>query len=174
MAPGRVQARYFDWLYRQVKAGDYAKLCHLMHQTTFRVLVAHDENRVGDVNELKLNYMTMMRIDPRDEDGLTSPDASVFEILVSLAQRMEYQTSLPIQVCFAIFLENLGLRSCNDDNFSAAHRTKATQIIKRFNDRLYRPNGQGGLFPLRKPRGDQRQVELWYQMAFYLTENEIF
>jgi hypothetical protein len=144
-----------------------------MHATTFRVMVDHDSNRVGDVAELKLNYMTMMRIDPRDEDRLTMPDASIFEILVSLAQRMEYQTGLPIQVCFGIFLENLGLRSCADDNFEA-NRQVAVRVIDRLNNRLYRPNGQGGLFPLSNPRGDQRQVELWYQLAFYMTENEMY
>lgn len=171
--PGTRQARYFDWLYRMVKGGEYSKLCRLMHATTFRVLVDHDGNRVGDVAELKLNYMAMMRVDPRDEDTLTAPGASVFEVLVSLAQRMEYQTDLPIQVCFGIFIENLGLRPCVDDNFEM-NRAKAVQIIHRFNDRLYRPNGQGGLFPLRIPRGDQRRIELWYQLAYYMTENEMY
>ncbi len=173
MGPGTITTRYFDWLYDQIRAGSYVLLCQIMHETTFRVLVDYDENRVGDVNELRLNFMTVTRIDPLDEDSLTRPDVTVFEILVCLARRAEDQTRLPMQVWFGMFIENLGLRSFTDDNF-ALHRRQIVQILRRFNDRLYRPNGQGGLFPLRNPRGDQRQVELWYQLGYYLTENEMY
>ena len=32
-------------------------------------------------------------------------------------------------------------------------------------------NGTGGLFPLKRPRVNQRRVEVWYQMSEYLMEN---
>lgn len=173
MKLGAITTRYFDWLYDQIQGGNYVLLCQLMHETTFRVLVDYDENRVGDVNELRHNFMTMTRIEPLDESDLMLPDATIFEVLVCLARRAEDQTNLPMQVWFGMFIENLGLRYCTDDEF-ASHRRRAVQILQRFNDRLYRPNGQGGLFPLRNPRGDQRLVELWYQMGYYLTENEMY
>src|SRR5690242_1880944 len=162
MGPGTITTRYFDWLYDQIQGGSYVLLCQVMHQTTFRVLVDYDENRVGDVTDMRRSFMSMTRIEPLDESDLILPDATVFEVLVSLSRRAEDQTNLPMQVWFGMFLENLGLRPFSDDNF-APHRERATRIIQRFNDRHYRPNGQGGLFPLRNPRGDQRQVELWYQ-----------
>lgn len=173
MGPGTITTRYFDWLYDQIQGGSYVLLTQVMHETTFRVLVSHDENRVGDVGELRQNFMSMTRIEPLDESDLMLPDATMFEVLVCLARRAEYQTNLPMQVWFGMFIENLGLRNYTDDRF-AQHRRQAVQILQRFNNRLYRPNGQGGLFPLRNPRGDQRLVELWYQMGFYLTENEMY
>lgn len=173
MGPGNIIVRYFDWLYEQIAGGNYVLLCQVMFETTFRVLVDHDENRVGDVNELRRNFISMTRIEPLDESDLALPDASIFEVLVAMARRAEDQTRLPMQVWFGMFIENLGLRNCTDENFVLQQAT-ASRIIQRFNDRLYRANGQGGLFPLRNPRGDQRHVELWYQMAFYLTENEMY
>lgn len=174
MGPGTFTARYFDWLYDQIEGGSYVLLCQVMHSLTFRVLVPHDENRVGDVNELRRNYIIIKGIEPLDEADLILPDATVFEVLVSMARRAEDQTLLPMQVWFGMFIENLGLRNCIDDNFLPAVRSHAVRTLQRFNDRLYRPNGQGGIFPLRNPRGDQRHIELWYQMAYYLTENEMY
>jgi hypothetical protein len=173
MGPGTITTRYFDWLYDQIQGGSYVLLCQIMHETTFRVLVDYDENRVGDANELRRNFMTLTRIEPLDEADLALPDATIFEVLVCLARRAEDQTGLPMQAWFGMFIENLGLRPFIDENF-AQHRGQAVRALHRFNDRLYRPNGQGGLFPLRSPRGDQRHVELWYQMAYYLTENEMY
>lgn len=173
MVLGNITTRYFDWLYDQIASGNYVLLCQVMNELTFRVMVPHDENRVGDVNELRRGFIHATRIEPLDEADLALPDATIFEVLVSLARRAEDQSGLPMQVWFGMFIENLGLRNCTDDAFHL-NRPQAVRILHRFNDRLYRPNGQGGLFPLKRPRGDQRHIELWYQLAYYLTENEMY
>lgn len=44
-------------------------------------------------------------------------------------------------------------------------------VFKQLNSRYYKSDGFGGLFPLSNPMGDQRYVEVWYQMMAYLAEN---
>lgn len=65
-------------------------------------------------------------------------------------------------------LENAGLEKYTDEQFD---EWKVYQILDDIVDRRYNRNGFGGLFPLRKPKKDQRKVELWYQMCAYLVEN---
>jgi hypothetical protein len=36
--------------------------------------------------------------------------------------------------------------------------------------RTYRPNGQGGFFPLKNPQEDQTKIEIWYQLNEYVME----
>ena len=38
-------------------------------------------------------------------------------------------------------------------------------------ERRYLEDGDGGLFPLKCPRKDQRRVEIWYQMSAWVIEN---
>jgi len=55
----------------------------------------------------------------------------------------------------------------DDDRFNP---NKIDKTIMIFLNRDYQPNGQGGLFTLKKPKYDLRQAEIWYQMCWYLDE----
>ena len=44
-------------------------------------------------------------------------------------------------------------------------------ILDRWIERKFSRNGKGSPFPLKKPKKDQRKVELWYQMQGYICEN---
>jgi hypothetical protein len=172
--PRQQSVSYFNWLYNQVRGGDYQMVCELMHSIIFKIAVSHDENRVGDVAEFRQRFVNEFPGIPEEELAeVMSPNASIFEVLVGLALRGNFQNNLPIQVWFGIFLRNLGLTNFDDYRFRV-NRNRAFQILRTFNDRTYQPNGQGGLFPLRRPKQDQREVELWYQMGAYLTENELY
>jgi hypothetical protein len=46
--------------------------------------------------------------------------------------------------------------------------------LHKLNNRTYSKLGKGGLFPLRSSAYDQRKVELWYQMAAFMTENHMY
>ena len=63
---------------------------------------------------------------------------------------------------------SLGLFGMDDVQFS---ESQARAIIDNFQSLNYAPNGQGGLFTLKKPRGDMRKYDIWYQMQFYISEN---
>ena len=43
-------------------------------------------------------------------------------------------------------------------------------IIQRFLDRDILPNGDGGLFVLKKPYDDMRNVDIWTQANWYISE----
>ena len=58
---------------------------------------------------------------------------------------------------YAIWVEDRGLWSTDEDD-----------VIKRFLDRDYEPNGKGGLFTIKNCRQDLRKVEIWYQLCWYL------
>ena len=47
-------------------------------------------------------------------------------------------------------------------------RPYVNSVVKKFLKRDYEPNGQGGLFTIKKCRDDLRDVEIWYQMCWYL------
>ena len=46
--------------------------------------------------------------------------------------------------------------------------TYVDEVITRFLDRDYQPNGKGGLFTIRHCDDDLREVEIWYQLCWYL------
>ena len=43
-----------------------------------------------------------------------------------------------------------------------------TKVIGRFLNREYEPNGKGGLFIINNCNDDLRDVEIWYQLCWYL------
>mgnify|MGYP003235589453 FL=1 len=63
-------------------------------------------------------------------------------------------------------ITNLGLGSMTDSRFD---RDAANDILERFLDREYEPDGKGGLFTVRNCDSDLRDVEIWYQMCWYLN-----
>jgi len=170
MRPDALTVRYFDWLYEQVNRGDYLKLCAWLHNIPFQVEIELDANRVGDVDEMRRMFMSHHDTYYGD---LHLPDATIFEILVVMAQKANFMTNGPVTAWFQRFIDNLGLGRYVDDGFES-HSRQVDRIIGHFNNRTYRPDGQGGLFPLTRPAADQRRIELWYQMGAYLREHELY
>jgi hypothetical protein len=60
---------------------------------------------------------------------------------------------------------NLGLGSMTDERFD---RRYVRERIDIFLNREYKPDGEGGLFILRDCKYDLRDVEIWYQLNWYL------
>ena len=69
---------------------------------------------------------------------------------------------------FWSMIENLGLSDMDDAEYDELY---VHRIVKRFLDRGYKKNGEGGLFTIHHSAGrDLRNVEIWYQMCWYLDE----
>ena len=105
---------------------------------------------------------------------LLTPDASIFEVLVGLAYRASYMIGMRPEEFFYKLLSNLGLTTFSDNHFTPSAGNRVRRVLNRFNDRKYGASGLGGLFPLAHPEEDQRQVELWYQMGVWMTENQMY
>jgi hypothetical protein len=177
-----LQSLYFRWLYDQVVEvndpnglSSYWQVCARMMDYSFRDLVEHDSNRMAEGSELRKEYIRWFANEPLDEAELLFPDVTIFEVLVALARRANLMIEMNVFKWFQLFLRNLGLDRYNDW-YCATHFTRnIDRILDRFNSRTYKPNGHhGGLFPLAHPIRDQREVELWYQMAAFMTENTMY
>ncbi len=161
---------YFRWLYGLIgfpfereSPFSYTSVCSRMHIFEFQATVPHDSNRIADAIELRHSYL-------RENGPFTHP-ATVLEVLVALAQRAEYMGGDTTEEWFKIFIKNLGLY--NHDDLACLKGKSSWSIdrkIRRFNERSYKADGEGGLFPLSKPNGDQRETELWYQLGAYINE----
>jgi hypothetical protein len=101
----------------------------------------------------------------------------MLEFLIALATRMNesvYDDRYPNQepYWFMVLLQNLGLDKYDDTyDFTVIHG-EVYDIFMVLNHREYDIDGsRGGLFPLKDPAENQREVEVWYQMQAYLSEN---
>ena len=172
---------YFSWLYDKVFAvrdpyseHSYTTVCRRMHNITFQALVEFDENRIVDGSELRNEFLRSCGGDLLFQTELIYEDSSVFEVLVGLARRAESMISVPMMDVFWIFVRNLNLTRYNDRFIHSKPVWQIDRTISKFNRRAYRANGVGGIFPLTNPLTDQRQIELWYQMGSYMTENKMY
>lgn len=150
-------------------------VCRLMHQVEFSALVPYDENRIAVAAGLRNQFQKFaVSLGPGEIADLMEPNASVFEVLIGLAAQADDMIPLTIQSWFSNFIENLGLDRYTDEYLERRSPWPAERIINTFNNRAYRPNGRGGIFPLKHPQHDQREVELWYQMGAYMTQEGLY
>ncbi len=180
---GDIKHGYFSWLYHQVfKIYDldspmsYVTVCERLHKVPFDDSVPKDDNRAADGVQLRDEFISTLRsVEVEDYAELQSLGrASLFEMLIGLARRADYIVEWGVDTWFRAFLENLGLTRYNDAEYVPRDATRIYKILTVFNSRTYSRNGRGGVFPLKRAKEDQRQVELWYQMAAYMTENQMY
>lgn len=167
---------YFVWLCELVDDRyapySYDILLLDLAKTTFEILIPNDMNRCMDGVNLRYEYAAE---NPEFfEKDLSREPCSLLEMFVALARRMNYELSgnepdehdrTPRY--FWEMIANLGLDVYDDAHYSTED---VREIIRIFLNRDYAYSGKGGLFPLRWPDRDQRDVELWYQMNAYLQE----
>lgn len=180
---------YFEWLCDIIGANQeyksYYILCGELHKHKFLVKVKRDENRANDAIALRTKYVEKVYIFWEDQEKnfpmKDVPEATIFEMLVALAMRMEDQLLDEehnydrTSEWFWMMIKNLGLDIYDDENYNQYDSNKIiSDTITRLNERTYHRNGTGGLFPLiGKVSKDQRKLEIWYQMMSYLDQNFI-
>lgn len=130
-------------------------------------IASYDDNRAGDGVYLRYIYSDITE-DP-------SP-CTMLEMLIALGNRFDGCVGFNVRDTkdtrknFWIMIKNLGLDIFDDSHYE---EDDVDRILHIFLTRTYLPNGSGGLFPLRKPKIDQRKIEIWSQLQEYLVENDL-
>ena len=173
---------YFEWLCSFIHADQedksYWLLMKDLYRRVFYSIVPHDENRAGDGLDLREEYVRELMFTKYIE---IEGECTVLEMLIGLARRIDFEMTDPYDdtstdrtaYWFWEMLDNLGLTAFDDESYvEYGGIVHVDDIINRFLDRDYKRSGEGGLFPLHKTNKDQRQIEIWYQMAAYLAEKK--
>lgn len=180
MTNSKMVSDYFEWLCSFIEDNNknrisYNELLHYLFDTEFVYILDMDENRAYDGVELRYRFGRENRIsEPIIACELDIRPCSILEMMIALSLRIENnimdnpdvgnQTSK----WFWMMINNLGLSNMNYYNFDERH---VDHVLKIFLDRRYDRNGRGGLVHLQNPRQDLRNVEIWYQWMWYLSEN---
>lgn len=131
--------------------------------------IPNDDNRTEDGKDLRPEFIATH--DAECNNAWLSQACSMLEMLIALSRRLEFESNHDTYHWFWTLLENLNLRVYTDAVYDDEVEMIVDKTLIAVIDRRYRSNGDGGLFPLRRPKTDQRKVEIWYQMSLYLLEN---
>lgn len=172
-----IKKSYFEWLCECIDCHynqNYSLLLHYLYNYDFIYILEKDDNRLSDGLYLRHRFGDELNIPLKDVDNsLFSKPCSIFEVMVALAIRCEESFMTDPDEgdktgeWFWNMVDSLGLSEMSDDNFDVDYVDHA---LDRFINRQYKPNGEGGLFTVRKTKKDMRKVEIWYQMMQYLNE----
>jgi hypothetical protein len=168
---------YLEWLYRQVDSVEeqdpsrtYWSLLRLLFRKEFVWIVPNDDNRVEDGRDLRREFFEEEHIDNVDLDWMQL-GCSFLEMLIGLSKRLSFQADGEVNSWFWQLMENLRLEEYTDSPGVQAGRVD--EILDCVIWRTYSKNGAGGLFPLKFPHQDQREVEIWFQMHAYLMDTDL-
>lgn len=168
---------YFEWLCKTVSGGIqyedlyYRKLLMRLHSTQFYYSIPRDADRANAGVNLRWRFICEKNYDPRALDELEGP-CSVLEMMVALAIYCEEHVMDDPSYgdrtgqWFWGMITNLGLGNMSDTRFDEQY---VDNVVTRFLDRKYDPDGKGGLFKIRNCTHDLRKVEIFYQLCWYLN-----
>lgn len=168
---------YFEWLCNSV-CGDrilggpsYRKLLMHLHSTQFYYSIPKDEDRYNAGVDLRWRFICANNYSVEALGELEGP-CSVLEMMIALAIYCEEHIMDDPSYgdrtgqWFWGMVTNLGLGASYDGNFD---RSYVEEVITRFLDRKYEPDGKGGLFRIRNCKDDLRRVEIFHQLCWYLN-----
>ena len=173
----RIINEYFEWLLdlvcgkRYSKKVSYRRLLSYLHSVTFNYSIPNDVNRAND--GIDLRYRFAMIRGYRDVPECLDGPCSIFEMMAALAIRCEETIMDDPSIgdrtgqWFWNMLSSLGLSKMSDLYFDEAY---VSDIINRFLNREYEPNGKGGLFTIENTEYDLREVDIWTQFMWYLED----
>lgn len=180
MSRRRTGDPYFDWLCMKIGVDNqnpkrnYGQMVKMLHGIDYTPILSMDENRANDGIQLRVEFMNAHG--PYGSSTNRGP-CTLLEFLVALAMKMNFlmgeeDNQHHTEWYFWRMIRHLGLRKYTDDFwFSCNGEFFVEDAADRVINRKYEANGDGGLFPLRGYYGDQRTIETWQQMQYWLGEN---
>lgn len=174
-----VYKNYFEWLTsfvyddRYFKTRTFGRLLEQLYNTDFYYILPLDRNRAEDGLDLRRRFLMEFVCDPNYIVLPNEDPCSVLEMMVALAIRCEETIMMDDDVgnrtgqWFWTMVVNLGLGRMSDDTYDEGY---VAEVLYNFLERNYALNGVGGLVVVENPRSDMREVEIWYQLSWYLSE----
>lgn len=171
--------RYLVFLYSRVADAQekdpnktFWSLFKHMYSTEFVWFIPNDDNRVEDGRDLRHEFRNTQNTNWEDTEWMGMP-CSLLEMVLGLANRLSFEADGSAKRWFWLMLKNAGLRRFTDASYARRGTAeKVEDILQALVFRGYDRSGQGGFFPLERPRRDQRKEELWYQLQAYLLERK--
>lgn len=172
----RVNSDYFEWMYdlvckdRFAPSITYRQLLTFLHDTEFVYFVPYDENRAAE--GIALRYRFCLLHDCEELEHFIEGPCSVLEMIVAVAIRCEENLMLDPEMgdrtgqWFWGMITNMGLGSMSDSNYN---EWLVNDVVTRFLNREYEPDGRGGLFTVRGWNRDMRTAEIWHQLMAYIN-----
>ena len=153
-------------------ADEYSLLFEKLLDIPFIYFVGNDDNRAVDGLNLRFDFEEEYgKITDIEED-----ECSLLEMFVALARRCDvdimYDEELGNRIpqWFWTMMDNIGLSEFDNRRFD---ELAVERLCDKFNYRKYTKEGKnGGAFPISRPKDDLRDVELWFQMSWYMVKNE--
>jgi len=164
--------QYVRWLCGLVGIKDspglnYFNVCETLNGVYYRGWLKNDKNREMDGKELRERYIR----ETGDNSLSMSTRCTFLEMMVALAIRMNDEAEdYDISYWFFEMLKNLRLWNMDDEHFKETDRKEIVEKCVVVRGREYEYDGSGGLFPLKDPPCDMRDVELFFQMTQYIHE----
>lgn len=173
----KIQEDYFNYLCGLVGGEENAEhsfhrrqLLRYLNCFEFIYSIPRDGNRYDDGVNLRYRFGYETGVDARDiATCLDIYPCSVLEMMIALCLRCEEQIMCNEEAgnrtgeWFDAMLKSLGLRE-------GMREKTVGDILTRFVNHHYEPNGKGGLFTLKQSRHDMRNAEIWYQAMWYFDE----
>ena len=168
-----VKEKYWEYLMDRIGPHEeFTELLYQLHRTPFRWPLAKDYNRVHETDMIRQYFCNDMDINYHEIDGWDNQTVSFLELVIQLSRNCEEKVgameTIHHRVWFGKFMDHLGLNRFDNVRYDPE---KVQEIVERCIERRYDRLGNGGLFPLKASKNDQRLVELWYQIAEYCFEN---
>lgn len=168
---------YFNWLSglvcgkRYSKQISYERLLVRLHDTEFRYLIPNDRNRAQNGCALRYRFALDRNYDDEYVADILRGPCSVLEMMIAVAIYCEEHIMIDPRYgdrtgqWFWGMIVNLGLGAMTDNRFDSRY---VDEVLNRFLEREYEPDGRGGLFTIDRCPRDLRDVEIFTQMCWYL------
>lgn len=173
----KIVKSYFNWMCDLVcnteQKRNYSELLYFLASVEFTYSVFMDKNRLQDGLTLRYRFAYDMNMDNDEVHHVLDEPCSVLEMMVALALKCEetLMTSTEYDnrtgVWFWGMIDSLGLNDMTNAFFDI---DECELIISRFLDRDYDRTGAGGLFTVKGREQDMRDVEIWMQMNWYISQ----
>ena len=172
----KVMSAYFEWMCdficgdRFARGISYKKLLLHLHDVEFTYSIPRDANRA--------EYGIGLRSRFADEEDIPDIDlyldgpCSVLEMMLALAIYCEEHIMDDPTIgdrtsqWFWVMIANLELNGMDDKRYDPRY---VDEVLDRFLNREYEPDGTGGLFKVRNCEDDMRELEIQYQLYRFIN-----